>query len=276
MKCMEKEIQVEGDVVSYIEEGKPGLVTIIFIHGFPFNKWTWENQLDVLKENYRVIAYDVRGHGASMAATSQASITQFADDLFLFMDALSIEKAIICGLSMGGYIALNAVLSQPARIEALILCDTQCVADTAEGKKKRMDVIASVQEKGLAQYAHDSVQKLFCKTSLTHKLEEVLLIEQIILKTPIETIVNTLKALANRKETCPKLNLINIPVTIIVGESDQITPPEVAQSMHKLITGSTLQVIENAGHLSNLENPTSFNAHVQKFLTAIEQITKRL
>jgi pimeloyl-ACP methyl ester carboxylesterase len=204
------------------------------------------------------------------------NINQLSDDLFSFMDAIGVESAIICGLSMGGYIALNAVLSHPARIEALILCDTQCAADTAEGKKKRMDVIASIQEKGLMQYAHDSVQKLFCKTSLTEKEKEVLSIEQTILKTSIETIVNTLKALASRKETCLELHQINIPVMIMVGEDDQITPPEVANKMHTLITGSTLHVIEKAGHLSNLENPASFNGNVQSFLTSIEQITKRL
>ena len=140
MKFEEKQIRVEYNNVSYIDEGPTDGVTIICIHGFPFNKGMWENQIDAWKEDYRVIAYDVRGHGKSTADTSQTSITRFANDLFLFMEALSIDKAILCGLSMGGYIALNAVLRQPAKIEALILCDTQCAADTAEGKKTNTTV----------------------------------------------------------------------------------------------------------------------------------------
>ena len=276
MKLKEKDILVNGINFSYIEEGETEDAVIIFIHGFPFNKGTWENQIGLLKERYRVIAYDVRGHGESIASTAQMNINQLSDDLFSFMDAIAVESAIICGLSMGGYIALNAALSQPARIEALILCDTQCGADSDQAKKKRMDVIDSIQKDGLSQYAHDSLQKLFCETSLIDKPNEVSSIEQTILHTSVETIVNTLKALAARKETCSRLNQINIPVMILVGESDQITPPEVSQKMQDLITGSTLQVIEKAGHLSNLENPASFNGHLQGFLTSIQQITTRL
>lgn len=276
MKFEEKQIRVDGNVVSYIDEGVTEAVTILFIHGFPFNKGTWENQIGVLKERYRVIAYDVRGHGESMADTAQMNINQLSDDLFSFMDAIAVESAIICGLSMGGYIALSAILNQPARIEALILCDTQCGADTDQAKQKRMDVIDSVQKNGLTQYAHDSVQKLFCEASLVNKPNEVSSIEQTILRTSVETVVNTLKALADRKETCSRLHQINIPVMILVGQSDQITPPEVSQKMQDLIKGSTLQVIEKAGHLSNLENPASFNGHLQGFLTSIQQVSKRL
>ena len=276
MKFEERQIRVEYNNVSYVDEGPADGVTIICIHGFPFDKSTWENQINAWKEDYRVIAYDVRGHGKSTADTSQTSITRFASDLFLFMDALGIETAILCGLSMGGYIALNAAITEPARFEALILCDTQCGADSDQARKKRMDTIVSVQKNGLTQYAHDSLQKLFCETSLTDNREAVDFIEKIILHTPQETIVNTLRALADRKETCSELYRINIPVMILVGESDQITSPVLALKMNQLIMGSTLQVIERAGHLSNLENPVTFNGHVQKFLATIQQMTKRL
>src|SRR6478735_4801063 len=212
LKFEEKDILIDGINVSYIDEGELENTVVIFIHGFPFNKWTWESQINALKEKYRVIAYDVRGHGKSIADTSEVSISQLADDLFLFMDALAIESAIICGLSMGGYIALNAVLAQPARIMALILCDTQCGADSDPVKKRRMDTIAVIQKKGLALYATDSIQKLFSGNSLVQMKAEVSLIKRMILQTPIPTIVNTLKALADRKETCSELSRINIPV----------------------------------------------------------------
>ncbi len=275
MKFEEKLILIGGNPISYIDEGQASGMPIIFIHGFPFNKWTWQNQLEVLKDKYRVVAYDVQGHGKSGMGSGPFTITQFADDLFLFMDAIKIEAAIVCGLSMGGYIALNAIRRQPTRIEALILCDTQCAADTEEGKKKRMDTIASVREKGLTQYAHDSVQKLFSKHSLSDKADAVLSIKKTILQTPVESIVNTLKALADREETCSSLQQINIPVLILVGESDTITPPEAAKKMNALITGSTFKEIELAGHVSNLENPESFNSHIKNFLSAIGPASKR-
>ena len=276
MEFNEKHILIEGNNVSYVDEGQPGGIPIIFIHGFPFNKETWSNQLEVLKESYRVIAYDVRGYGNSETGNVLLSVPQFAGDLFSFMDALEIETVIVCGLSMGGYIALNAIHHQPERISALILCDTQCMADSEEAKKKRMDTIVTIQKNGLSTYAHDSVMKLFSETSLNDKPEEVSSIEQTILQTRSETIINTLRALAERKETCSSLHNISIPVLILVGEDDQITPPPAAQKMNSLITGSRLQVIKNAGHLSNLENPDSFNSHLQIFLTTIEQVSTHL
>ena len=140
------EITVNDLTVSYNDEGENGAPVIIFIHGFPFNKSMWDKQLKALKENYRVIAYDVRGHGNSDAGKGDFSIELFANDLLSFMDALKIDKAMLCGLSMGGYIALNAVEKYPDRFDALILSDTTCVADTPEAKEKRMKAIESIKK----------------------------------------------------------------------------------------------------------------------------------
>src|SRR5690606_41592977 len=102
---------------------------IIFLHSFPFDKTMWHGQLEFLKSTHRVIACDIRGFGQSTDETSQLSMDLFADDNIQFMDTLKIEKAIICGLSMGGFIALNLMKRYPERFSALILCDTQCIAD---------------------------------------------------------------------------------------------------------------------------------------------------
>jgi 3-oxoadipate enol-lactonase len=270
MKYQEKQIQVQGNTVSFIDEGKPGGTPVVFIHGFPFDKRMWENQFDFFKEQYRVIAYDVRGHGNTPSGTGKFTMDKFAEDLLLFMDGLQISKANICGLSMGGYIALNAIMKKPNRIASLILCDTQCSADSEEGIKKRMDTVASIREKGLVEYAKDSIMKLFSETSLVGNQDAVRFIEQTILHTPVATICNTLMALAGRRETCSSLHLINIPVFIMVGEVDQITPLAASQKMQDGIPGSILQVIEHAGHLSNLENPESFNRHLKKFLNSMK------
>jgi 3-oxoadipate enol-lactonase len=268
MKFEQKKVLAEDVNVSYFDEGTNPGIPIIFIHGFPFNKVMWESQLDLLKDNYRVLAYDVRGHGDSNPGIQQFTLTQFVNDLFLFMDALYIKKAFVCGLSMGGYIALKAIQESPERIAGLILCDTQCTADSEEGKKKRSDTIHAVQENGLKQYAEDSVEKLFSKTSLASKKQTVASIEGTILHTPVETIVNTLMALAGRSETCSSLHLIKVPVLIMVGAEDQITPPEAARKMHQLIPNSELQLLEKAGHVSNLEAPEIFNSHLHAFLKA--------
>lgn len=269
MKFQEKQITIKGNTVSYIDEGDSEKLPLILIHGFPFNKWMWRNQIGAFKDQNRTLAYDVRGHGSSATGKEKYTIPLFAKDLFLFMDALQIERAIIGGLSMGGYIALNAVSLQPERIAALALCDSQCGPDTAQVKKGRMDTIDSIREKGLDDYSNNSIKKLFSTTSLTSKTEEVAFIKQTILDTRAETICDTLMALAERKETCSGLPLIRVPVLIMVGEEDQVTPPEAAHKMHQLISGAQLHIIKDAGHVSNLENEESFNSRLQLFLQGI-------
>jgi 3-oxoadipate enol-lactonase len=119
----------------------------------------------------------------------------------------------------------------------------------------------------LSVYAEESLTNLFAPLSITDKKEEVTFIKDTILKTPAEIICLTLQALADRKETCSSLAQINIPVSILVGKEDKITSPEVALKMQTLIKGSTLHIIDGAGHLSNLENPEQFNAHMKTFLS---------
>ncbi len=263
------EITVNDLTVSYNDEGENGAPVIIFIHGFPFNKSMWDKQLKALKENYRVIAYDVRGHGNSDAGKGDFSIELFANDLLTFMDALKIDKAMLCGLSMGGYIALNAVEKYPDRFDALILSDTTCVADTPEAKEKRLKVIESIKKSGVEKYAEESIKNLFAPESLSTKKEEIAAVREMIVNTSKQSLYKTLQAFYKRKETCSKLHDINVPVLIVVGKEDKITPPEAAQMMHEKIEDSILYIIEHAGHLSNIENPFDFNNQLEEFFSTV-------
>jgi 3-oxoadipate enol-lactonase len=259
----------EEQTINYLDVGTPGAPVIVFIHGFPFNLSMWSEQVESLKEHFRVIAYDVRGHGNSDIGNEEFSIELFAQDLIYILDVLKIDKATVCGLSMGGYIALSAVTIFPNRFEGLILCDTTCKADTPEGKEKRMKTISSVEKLGREEYANEIINKLVSSSSITTKKSEVEQIKNWITDTPVQTIVKTLHALAERKETCSKLSNIKIPVLIVVGELDEITPVSDAKHMHELINGSRLEVIEKAGHVSNIENPEVFNSVVVEFLKRV-------
>src|SRR6188768_2971265 len=214
MKLISKEIKVKESKVSYIDEGSG--IPIIFIHGFPFNKWMWEKQVLSLKDKYRCIAYDIQGHGDSTSTSSEFSISQFADDLIGFMDALHLDKVVLCGLSMGGYIALHAVEKAPERIIALALCDTQCKADTHEAKDKRLRTIAFIEQTGLSRYADESVKNLFAPASFESRKSEIDFIRQVIVNSKPENVCKTLMALANRKNTCYVLQSLKIPVLILV------------------------------------------------------------
>jgi len=262
-------LTVKNLTVSYNDEGPNGAPVIILIHGFPFNKSMWNDQMEMLTENFRVIAYDVRGFGNSEAETNDFSIELFVSDLLNLMDALKIEKAMLCGLSMGGYIALNAIENFPKRFSALILCDTNCVADTPEAVEKRMNTIENIDKHGVELYANESIKNLFAPISFVTNQEKIAVIKEMIMKASVRSLSATLLALTKRKETCNKLGEIKVPVLIMVGEDDKVTPPVVAKQMHKNIKGSILNVIENAGHLSNIENSYDFNIHLEKFVSSV-------
>ena len=266
-------IAVNGFDLSYDDVGE-GKVPIILLHGFPFDKSSWEFQLEFLKFKYRLIACDIRGFGKSTDEESPLSIDLFADDLIEFMDNMNIEKAIVCGLSMGGYIALNAERRFPERFEALILCDTQCIADTPEGKKKRYQTMDEIEENGVAEFNEGFIKKVFHKDSFTNKKEVVEQLREVVFANSQHIIVQGLVALAERVETCSSLNEISIPTLIICGREDEVTPLAQSESMHTSIKGSVLKVIENAGHVSNLEHPHEFAQHLSEFLSGLIGVGK--
>jgi len=273
MRCIgnNNNITINNLTVSYSDHGPDDAPVIIFIHGFPLNKSMWNIQVEALKENYRVIAYDIRGHGNSDPGIDEFFIELFVIDLLRLMEKLKIEKSILCGLSLGGYIALNAVLKHPDRFDGLILNDTQCIADTPEIKENRCLAIIRIMKNGVEQYADEIIKNLFAPESFTKKENVVDAVREMIISTPKQSLCNTLHALAERKETCDQLPEINIPVLIMVGKEDKITPIAAAQQMHEKILNSKLEIIQYAGHLSNLENPIAFNTHMVNFLELVDK-----
>lgn len=262
-------INLNGVTICYDDFGV-GEIPIIFIHGFPFNKSSWQPQMDHLKKTNRVIAYDIRGYGKSTSGQDEQSIRLFADDLVNFMDALEINKAIVCGLSMGGYILLNAVYRYANRFRALILSDTQCISDPAEVKEKRYNAIAQVIAGKLKDFTEGSVKNIFCPESLGMKKELVDNIRDIILTTAPLTISGGLNALAKRWEMCSTLHEIDVPTLILCGKEDTVTPVVQSAFMHSHIENSELHVIDNAGHLSNLEQPDAFNQYLDNFISKMD------
>ncbi len=258
-----------NDFIVCYDDLSEGNIPLIFIHGFPFDKSMWRGQIEFAKSFTRVIAYDIRGFGKSQIGSQDFSINLFADDLIDFMDILEIPKAIICGLSMGGYIAMNAMYRYKERFAAMILADTQCIADSAEAKEKRYRTIELIESKGLSVFAESFVKNIFCDEILQEKKEIVLGIQNVILSTSPATVTATLKALAQRWEKCTTLSEIIVPVLIICGIEDKITPYDQSDKIHSAIKGSTIKSILKAGHLSNVEQPEEFNNLLKIFLEGI-------
>jgi 3-oxoadipate enol-lactonase len=255
--------------LSYDDVGE-GSTPIICLHGYPFDKTMWQGQLDFLKSSNRIIACDIRGFGKSTDEESHLSIDLFSEDLIAFMDKLNIDKAIICGLSMGGFIALNALKRFPNRFEALILCDTQCIADTVEVKEKRHKTIDDINVNGVTDFNEGFIKSVFHKDSLSDKKDLVEKLRGVVFANSQHIITTGLTALAERSETCSTLNDITIPTLIICGREDEVTPLVQSEFMNSTIKGSMLHVIDNAGHVSNLEQPLEFNKQLLNFLTDLK------
>ncbi|MGN0022373.1 MAG: alpha/beta fold hydrolase [Sphingobacterium hotanense] len=240
--------------------------TIIFLHGFPFNKNMWRDQLESLEDNVTGIAVDIRGHGNSTKGHGFFSIDVFAKDLGVLMRKLEIEDAILCGISMGGYIALRAYQLFPEKISGLILCDTHSKADDNAGKQKRFDAVQAVLQHGRRPYAIGFVGNVFSARSVEDKPEAVELIKSSIRRNSISSICATLLALAARTDTTDVLSEIKVPTLIIRGKEDKITPAELMEELHKKIKGSTYIEFEHSGHLPNLEDTEKFNLHMNTFI----------
>ncbi len=231
----------------------------------------WDPQVQALSKTFRVITYDVRGHGASDAVEGPASIDLFVDDLIQILDTLALPRVALCGLSMGGYIALRALERYPSRFYALILCDTKSKADTEEGRKKRMLTAEVVKKSLVPSYAEESVKALFSDKTMHEKKDVVEFIKQLIRGNTVDGIVSTLMALAGRPDTTPALAHMRLPALIMTGEEDKITPPAEAQDMASALPDAQLYLIPGVAHLSNLEDPKLFNEKLTTFLNNLKE-----
>lgn len=240
--------------------------TIIFIHGFPFNKNTWRPQLESVKDNITSIAIDVRGHGLSASGNGFFSIDLFVSDLKQFIEKLDLHNVVLCGVSMGGYIALRYYELHPQRIIGLILSDTHHLADNNASKKKRFDSIQSLLNHGKRSFAFGFIDNVLSAKTIHKNSKVVELIKSSIRRNSLNSICATQLALASRTDSTHVLPQINVPTLILRGEEDKITSGEIMQAMHASIPNSRYVEILDSGHLPNLENPLAFNKEMNSFL----------
>lgn len=260
-----------GDIsISYLlRDAEPADQTVVFVHGFPFNKNMWIPQLEGLPPSIRGIAVDVRGHGNSTTGHGFFSVDVFAKDLLVFLRKKAIKQAVICGISMGGYIALRAYQIQPEVFAGLVLCDTNSLADDNAAKQKRFDTIQSVLKNGKRAFSIGFVNSVFGQKAQTENQDAVNLIKSSIRRNTESSICATLLALASRTDTTESLAAISAPTLVIRGAEDRITPREQSDILVSGIPGASYLEIPDCGHLPNLEDATRFNMELTAFLDNI-------
>lgn len=260
-------IRVDDIQLAYTDAGL-GL-PVVLLHGYPFNRTLWNEQVSALSNSYRVITPDLRGHGESDASSGAATMNRMAQDVAALLDHLVISRAVIAGLSMGGYVALAFYKQFPSRVRALILADTRAQADTEEGKVTRHQQAEKALAEGMAGIADSMLPKLLTPETVSKRPEVVKRVRDMMLKTKPEGAAGALLGMAERDDQTSLLSQISCPTLILVGQEDQITPVKDSEKMHREIAGSRLVVIENAAHVSNLERTEQFNEELTRFLNLL-------
>jgi len=240
--------------------------TLVFIHGFPLNTSMWDPQFVLAARGWRLIVPELRGFGDGAGDPPTTSIDDYAGDTIDLLDKLHVETAVICGLSMGGYIAFSMFRHAPNYFRAMVLADTRSQGDTPEAVAGRKNTQQLAREKGAAAVAEALLPKLIGDTTRKERPAVVEAVRKQITGNSVESIVGALTALMTRPDSTPILSTIRCPVQIIVGDEDAITPLALSEQMHRDISGSELTVIKGAGHMSNMEQPTAFNDALAGFL----------
>jgi 3-oxoadipate enol-lactonase len=259
-------IDISDNALAHADVGR-GL-PVVLLHAFPLNRGMWEPQIAALFGECRCIAPDLRGFGDS-PKSGPYTMDRYADDVVALMDALLIDRAVICGLSMGGYVALSLFRRHQSRVRALVLADTRATADNAEGMKKRDELIAVARNEGAGAVADQQIAGLVGKSTREKQPELVERLRNIMAGESVEGIVGALEAMRSRPDSTPILSQIDVPTLVVVGDEDAVTPPKDARAMHEAIRGSRLEVVPGAGHLSNLERPAAFNAALSDFVGSL-------
>jgi 3-oxoadipate enol-lactonase len=242
---------------------------LLLVHGFPHNRALWRPQLDRLSGSARCIAPDLRGFGESTVAPPYG-MDQYADDLAGLLDSLDVDRCVLGGLSMGGYIAMAMWRRHRARIAALILADTRAEADDAGGREKRRKMMAVAMDQGMSAVADSMIEGMVGRSTREAKSPLLQELHSMMAASPPDGAVGALAAMMHRPDSSGTLPDIDVPTLIVVGDEDVLTPPKYARAMRQAIPGSRLTVIPRAGHVSNMEQPDAFNSAVLELLTSPE------
>ena len=241
---------------------------VVFLHAFPLNRTMWDPQVGALVAECRCIPIDLRGFGESAVAPPY-SMERYADDVIGVLDVLQIERAVIAGLSMGGYVAFDLWRRHRDRVRGLVLADTRATADDPAGVERRRELIHLAGTQGSTAVANMQIAGLVGRTTREKRPDIYDATHRVMAQSEAEGIVGALEAMIARPDSTPLLGGIDVPTLVVGGEEDAITPPKTIRALHQAIPGSRLEIIAQAGHLSNVERPAAFNTIMSEFLGSL-------
>ena len=245
----------------YLESGKGR--ALILLHGFPLNAEEWLPQLAAAPAGWSVIAPDMRGFRGAGSVDAPVSDTMTDDDcasdVLALMSHLELDRGVIGGLSMGGYVALALMKKAPERVDGLVLANTRAGADSPEGRAARDRMIDLVRREGPAAVARDMLPKLLGETTKREQPDLVDVVRGLVEANVADGLAAAVHAMKTRPDSTSMLGSIRCPTLVITSDEDALISPSESEKMAAAIPGARLHVIPHAGHLSNLERPHEFS-----------------
>jgi 3-oxoadipate enol-lactonase len=258
-------VQIDKVVHYFTVDGAENAPALVFSNSLGSDHRIWDPVLPYLRESFRIIRYDQRGHGLSDVAPSPYSIGGLVEDLAGLLEGLGIDSAVVCGLSVGGMIAQGLAASHADRVRALVLCDTAMQIGPADMWDQR---IAAIQRGGVAVLTEPIMERWFTREFRESRVTEFRGYVNMLERTPLEGYVGTCCAIrdADLRKTAAS---IEQPTLVLCGDQDLATPPELAGKLAEAIAGADFSLIENAAHITCVEQPELFAGRVLKFLEEV-------
>ncbi len=250
--------------MTYREHGRGE--PVVLLHAFPLNGRMWEPQVPALEGDYRLVLPDYPGFGQSPYSPAQPDVRYYAEGVLELLDRLGLEKVVLGGLSMGGYVAFECLRLFPERVSALILANTRPDPDSAEIRESRKSMARRVAEEGVEVLVELQMERFLSPATLENNEKVVKEVESMMLESSPDGVIAALGAMRERPDSEPLLPEIAVPTLVIGGEDDAISSPEVMGEMAAKIPDSRHHTISGAGHLSNMEAPEEFNDALKGFL----------
>lgn len=259
--------QISNVPMAYREygQGEP----IVLLHAFPLNGGMWKPQVPALEEGYRIILPDYPGFGRSPYSPAQPDVRYYAEGIRQLLDRLGVERMILGGLSMGGYVALACLRLFPERVSALVLANTRPDPDSEEIRESRKNMARRVAEEGVEVLIEIQMERLLSSDTLENNEEVVDEVKSLIRESSPDGVIAALGAMRDRPDSNPLLPEIAVPTLVIAGEEDTISSPEIMGEMAGKISDSSHHTLSGAGHLSNMEAPAEFNDALKDFLAKL-------
>lgn len=245
--------------------------TLILLHGFPLDHQLWQDQLTVLSENYQVLAPDFRGFGKSSLSEHPYKLSDLADDVEAVRQHLAPNQPVVlCGLSMGGYVAFEYWRRHAEQLRGLILANTKPESDTDEARSGRLAMAQQAIEGGGWSAVQGMLPKLLAPDHLRDQNQGYQRVLRMMHDCRGESVAAAQQAMAERREFVPALPGIRVPTLVITGAHDVIAPPTLTKKWAAVLPEGRCEVVESAAHLTPLEAPAEFNALVDDFMKRIE------